>query len=195
MITVRRATRTRGAMVLAAVLSAAAPALAGCTPRVAPHPSHPMGHPMGPGMHPAAPPPSGPSAAQPAADGSATLAMHDFAFRPERLELAADQAVTLTVRNEGRVPHELMIGREPKRDGGYARDLLAAARVEVVAGQGYRWSGAGGHAGHGAELLVEAGGHATLRLEFPADAAGEWELGCFLPGHYEAGMKGVLVVR
>jgi len=41
---------------------------------------------------------------------------------------------------------------------------------------------------------VQAGGYVTLRLELPAGAAGQWEMGCFIPGHYEAGMRGVLVV-
>lgn len=39
------------------------------------------------------------------------------------------------------------------------------------------------------ERLSEAEIEALIRL------LREWEIGCFVPGHYEAGMKGTLVIR
>ncbi len=51
----------------------------------------------------------------------------------------------------------------------------------------------GGHSG--AHITVPAGGTQTIRLTIPLDAVGEWEMGCFLPDHYEAGMTGVFIVR
>jgi uncharacterized cupredoxin-like copper-binding protein len=53
----------------------------------------------------------------------------------------------------------------------------------------------GGHAGHsGAAVTVEAGGRVELELRIPADASGDWEFGCFIEGHYEAGMHGTMTV-
>ncbi|MFQ5524550.1 MAG: plastocyanin/azurin family copper-binding protein, partial [Acidimicrobiia bacterium] len=47
---------------------------------------------------------------------------------------------------------------------------------------------------HGAMIEVEPGGEITLRFTIPADATGTYEMGCFLPGHYDAGMKGTVTV-
>ncbi len=47
----------------------------------------------------------------------------------------------------------------------------------------------------GAHITVAAGDQQTVQLQVPVDADGEWEIGCFLPGHYEAGMIATLVIR
>lgn len=47
----------------------------------------------------------------------------------------------------------------------------------------------------GAHVTVEPGQTIELLLTVPADAHGEWELGCFIDGHYEDGMKGSFTVR
>jgi len=52
----------------------------------------------------------------------------------------------------------------------------------------------GATADHGAHILVEPGGEVTLRLQVPTDASGSWEIGCFLSGHYEAGMLAPLTI-
>ncbi len=53
----------------------------------------------------------------------------------------------------------------------------------------------GGHAGHsGAAVTVQPGGRVELELHIPADATGDWELGCFIAGHYEAGMHGTITI-
>ncbi len=52
----------------------------------------------------------------------------------------------------------------------------------------------GGHAHSGAAVTVEPGGRVELELHIPADATGQWEIGCFIEGHYEAGMHGRMAV-
>ena len=53
----------------------------------------------------------------------------------------------------------------------------------------------GGHAGHsGAAVTVEPGGRVELELLIPADVTGNWGFGCFVKGHYEAGMHGTMTV-
>jgi uncharacterized cupredoxin-like copper-binding protein len=52
----------------------------------------------------------------------------------------------------------------------------------------------GGHGRDGNTIMVEPGGQVELTLTLPADAEGVWEMGCFIEGHYEAGMLGQLVV-
>ena len=58
----------------------------------------------------------------------------------------------------------------------------------------------GGHAhgeGHEHGTMVEAGAGETFLMTFtlPEDRRGEWATGCFLSGHYEAGMHGTLIVE
>ena len=47
----------------------------------------------------------------------------------------------------------------------------------------------------GAHITVEPGTSTEIVLVIPIDAEGQWELGCFIEGHYEAGMKGTFTVR
>ena len=59
---------------------------------------------------------------------------------------------------------------------------------------------AGGHAhgaGHEHGTMVEAAAGETFLMTFtlPEDRRGEWATGCFLSGHYEAGMHGTLIVE
>ena len=84
----------------------------------------------------------------------------------------------LVFKNVGVVLHEVILGREVKleegRAVGYQERLLEDVEVETQLGPG-----------------VE------LRVAFtlPDERAGEWEIGCFIPGHYEAGMHAPLSIK
>ena len=132
--------------------------------------------------------------------------MSEYAFSPERIEVKVGQEVTLKLVNLGLISHELMIGQEVARSNnrpsGFQKDLFEIAHVEPVVVGG---STAGGHssAGHGADhsgsfmvVLPEQGDEASLTFQVTQDMVGEWELGCFEQDgvHYDAGMKGMLVV-
>lgn len=149
---------------------------------------------------------SGGTAGTTAGTGGTTrveITMKEFAYAPDHVEVPAGVPVEITLRNDGSVEHEWMVGRDPRDGGGYEADLLAMAQIEVVEGEDYVFGEMGetDHTGttgaeehHGTEVEVEPGGHVTLRVTFPADAVGTWEMGCFVPGHYEAGMKGTFTV-
>jgi len=135
-----------------------------------------------------------------------TLVMDEFSFAPDTLTVSAGQEVVLTILNEGKKAHELMIGLPVGGGPGWQTDLFVRMDPQVVSGEGYELEGfegmeegheeeEGDMQMHGAEIEVEAGGEVTLRLTVPADAAGEWEMGCFLPRHYESGMRGTLIVQ
>jgi len=49
--------------------------------------------------------------------------------------------------------------------------------------------------GHGTMFTLEPGGSATVKFRVPEERRGEWMVGCFVPGHFEAGMKGELRVE
>lgn len=137
---------------------------------------------------------------------SYTVEMTEYAFSPERIEVKVGQEVTLELVNLGQISHELMVGQEVartnNRPNGYHKDLFETAHVEPVIMGG---ATAGGHGvdGHGADhsgsfmvVLPKTGDQASMTFTVTEDMVGEWELGCFEQDgvHYDAGMKGTLVV-
>lgn len=129
------------------------------------------------------------------AGGAITVELGDFYFKPVRLELPAGQTVTLQLINKGKVEHEFMIGREVEyhegKPEGFEHDFFAEVKVTYTVEKGKVEQ----EEEHGFEVELEPGGKATLTFTVPADRKGEWEIGCFVPSHYEAGMKGTLIVR
>lgn len=123
--------------------------------------------------------------AAPASGRTITIEMSDFAFSPSAIDLAPGERVTLTFRNVGTVEHEFMAGSEPMMGTGYRQDWLAQAKPD--AGKSHDTA----HAGEGVRAAAKKS--AELKLVVPAEK-GEFEFGCFVAGHYEAGMKGKLVV-
>jgi len=119
-------------------------------------------------------------------------------YPPETAVLSAGRSVLVTLRNVGRIVHHWSVGRTLLPGGGYEHDLLAMMEPEVLSGTGYRLveteEGAAGGPG-GLIIEVAPGGAVTLRLAVPADATGTWEMACFVPGHYQAGMKKALTVK
>ena len=119
-------------------------------------------------------------------------------FPPETAVLPAGRSVLVTLRNVGRIVHHWSVGRTLLPGGGYEHDLLATMEPEVLSGTGYRLveteEGAAGGPG-GVVIEVAPGAAVTFRLAVPSDATGTWEMGCFVPGHYQAGMKKALTVK
>jgi len=149
-----------------------------------------------------------PAAASRAAEAPAnavTLLLKDFKFEPPTLQLHVGDAMTLTIRNEGRAAHEWLIGRTIVRtaeEKGFQQDLFALLNP-TVEGRQYSLERVGRHPPGRDEpatrnsmgVEIQPGGEVTLRFAVPASAKGEWEMGCFYSGHFETGMKGTLVIE
>lgn len=117
------------------------------------------------------------------------------------LQLKAGQRYELTFKNVGAMKHEVMFGRDLiKRDGlaaGYREHLLKNVEVDVeietwidgknreieIEASGLK------------ELEMEPGTEVSISFELPPQAKGRWELGCFIAGHYEGGMRMDLLVE
>lgn len=129
-----------------------------------------------------------------AAGASVRITMGEFYFRPDTVTLKAGQEVTIELVNEGAVEHEFMVGREVHfedgRPEGYKDDFFRGIDVRYVLDKAKFER----EPEHGTEVEVEPGGKAVLTFAVPQDRVGQWEFGCFVSGHYEAGMKGRLVV-
>jgi uncharacterized cupredoxin-like copper-binding protein len=115
--------------------------------------------------------------------------------KKEPLRLKAGERYELVFENVGNMKHEVLLGRDVvQRDGrpsDYREHLLASVEVdiEIETTVNGKARGIEIEATGIKELEFEPGTKATLAFELPADAKGRWELGCFIPGHYEAGMR------
>ncbi|HEX5514237.1 MAG TPA: hypothetical protein VFY81_07560 [Gammaproteobacteria bacterium] len=117
------------------------------------------------------------------------------------LRLQTGKRYELVFQNSGQMKHEALLGRGViVRDGrprDYQEHLLGSTEVDIevetmVNGQkrDIEIEAAGIK-----ELELEPGTELTLSFTLPAQAKGEWELGCFIAGHYEAGMRLDLLVE
>ena len=102
-------------------------------------------------------------------------------FEPETIEVAQGATITFVIRNPGTVDHEFVVGT-PAEHGmmaGGGHDMDGGSTDHVMPGG---MDGATIPAGERVEL--------TMRFEEPATL----EIACHLDGHYEAGMRGVIIV-
>lgn len=107
------------------------------------------------------------------------LAMGDMFFQLKGQEkgapvtLKAGETVRIVLKNDGVVLHDIHFGKDADlKDRLYKTDLIPGLDM----------------------IELEKGQSVKLTLRVP-DKAGEWEIGCFQPGHYEAGMKAKLIVQ
>ena len=139
-----------------------------------------------------------------------TLAMREFVLQPATLYLKAGERVELVIQNRGAVEYEWSAGRgliDIPYEMGFRTDLLAVLKPRV-SGQGYDLEqlmttnldteeGVEGETVNrvSQEVDVEPGGQVVLDFTVPQDAKGMWRMGCFLPGQYESGMYGAILIE
>jgi len=92
----------------------------------------------------------------------------------EAIRVPANQVVRLKFKNDGVVLHDVHFGRDADLAGRLYNENLSAP-FDM--------------------LEFPAGSEAWLTFTFSDDQKGEWELGCFQPGHYEAGMKVPFIIE
>lgn len=105
-------------------------------------------------------------------------------FKPDLLQVAAGETLKLVVHNSGKLAHEMVLGSEA---------ALKAHAIEMKQSTGH----AGGHDhGSGNDLLalsVKPGETKEWVIRF--DQAQTLQMACLIPGHFEAGMKGQVIVQ
>jgi uncharacterized cupredoxin-like copper-binding protein len=97
-------------------------------------------------------------------------------FTPATWEAQAGEPIRIILVNKGKVDHELVIGSE--------KEIIAHAK-EMAS------PGAKGHH-HTNEISAKPGQQSELVWTFKKP--GQYAMACFEPGHYEAGMKGIINV-
>lgn len=104
-------------------------------------------------------------------------ALDSFRFEPSVVTVSATESVRFVVINEGQLQHEFLLGTEEEQEA-----AEAAGEHE------------GGHAGAEFDVVVVEPGQreetiVTIKDHDPLLFA------CHVPGHYEAGMVGTVVVQ
>jgi uncharacterized cupredoxin-like copper-binding protein len=101
----------------------------------------------------------------------------DMRFTPDRIEVRLGQTIRFDLRNKGKMLHEMVIGTPPEL-AEHAELMRKFPDMEHEA----PWM-----------AHVEPGGRGEIVWTF--NRAGEFQFACLIPGHYEAGMVGKLVVK
>lgn len=122
--------------------------------------------------------PFGHPGAATAADRTIAVTLSDdMRFHPDHVTARKGETVRFVVRNAGKVRHEMVLGTDAslREHAAMMRRSTAMAHDE------------------GDGVVVDPGGSAELVWTF--DRAGRFAFACLVPGHFEAGMRGSLVVR
>ena len=134
-----------------------------------------------------------------ASDVSRTIdvVMTDNQYMPRRITVAKGRTIRFVIRNKGEIVHEFNIGTSAMHAGHqkemaamFERGILEIDRIN------HDMMNMGG--GHGMKhddpnsVLLEPGKSGEILWKFDTDA--KLEFACNVPGHYEAGMKGKLII-
>jgi len=130
-----------------------------------------------------------------------TILMGEMFFQVEGQEknapivLEAGVTYELIFKNVGAVLHEAMFGKGLKTDdegnpAGYNENLFEDVEVKIegdMAGGEFEIEAEGLE-----EIEISPGDVLKVIVTIPEEKKGEWEIGCFIPGHYQAGMRAPL---
>ncbi len=103
----------------------------------------------------------------------------DMRFTPNQIEVKAGETLKLRVYNDGKLPHELVLGTDEEIRQ-HAEDMKKGAAHSSH-----------GH-GKGAAIEVAPGQSGELVVQFAQAAT--LQMACLIPGHYEGGMRGKIQV-
>lgn len=106
-------------------------------------------------------------------------ALDELAFEPSEVRVEVGETVRFVVTNPGQLPHEFVLGDEDVQEA-----------HEMAATEGMDHGGAMVEAM--AALTLDPG--ATEEVTVTFDEPGEVLYGCHVPGHYDAGMVGKVIV-
>jgi Cu+-exporting ATPase len=95
-------------------------------------------------------------------------------FAPDAFNVRAGETVAFDISNSGALPHEFVIG-------------------DASVQQAHESEMAAGHMG-GEQNAIEVPAGQTVRLVYTFGQPGTLEIGCHLPGHFAAGMRGTITI-
>lgn len=113
-----------------------------------------------------------------------SLTATDIAYDTNRFEVLAGQPVKLTLYNEGALEHDFSIMEMP-----HTGEVMAEEMADEMAGHDMS------NVNVEPEIHTAAPIGGSSSIEFVPSEPGEYEFGCTVAGHKEAGMVGTLVVK
>jgi uncharacterized cupredoxin-like copper-binding protein len=118
-------------------------------------------------------------------DRTVQVDMNDtMRFTPDLLQVAAGETLKLVVHNSGKLPHEMVLGSEA---------ALKAHAIEMKQSAGH--SGGHDHVSGNDMLALSVKPGETKEWVIKFDQAQTLQMACLIPGHFEAGMKGQVIVQ
>lgn len=100
----------------------------------------------------------------------------DMRFQPERIEVREGETIRFVVRNAGKVLHEMVIGT-PEELAEHAALMRKFPGME-----------------HDEPYMTHVKPARTGRMVWNFNRPGTFQFACLIPGHFDAGMKGTIVV-
>lgn len=105
----------------------------------------------------------------------------DFTFAPAEIAVTAGETITFVITNTGNLPHDFTLGDEATQDAHEAEMAeMAGMPADEMA--------------HGDPNAVVIAAGETAELTWHFSESGTFLMGCHQPGHYAAGMKGIVQV-
>jgi uncharacterized cupredoxin-like copper-binding protein len=105
-------------------------------------------------------------------------ASDDFRFNPGEITVKEGETIAFVLTNTGQLPHELVIGDEEVQ-AEHEEEMADIHAMEEMGDKPY---------------AVEAHAGDTATLVYTFDDPGTLLIGCHVPGHYDAGMRGTITV-
>jgi uncharacterized cupredoxin-like copper-binding protein len=124
-----------------------------------------------------------------------TITLREHSFTPAKIALQAGVPAEIRLINEGTLKHEFTAYVTPRgKVSDWDEYVMANTYFKDLGEVGAEFEGIGAVAGTRVfEVEVQPGKEAELK--FTPTRKGTFEMACHVEGHYEAGMKGLVVVR
>jgi len=101
----------------------------------------------------------------------------DMRFSPDRIEVRQGEVVRFVIRNAGKIMHEMVIGTQQELDQ-HAAMMMKHPGME-----------------HDEPYMAHVGPAKRGQITWNFNRPGEFQFACLIAGHYQAGMKGTLIVK
>lgn len=101
----------------------------------------------------------------------------DMRFSPERIEVRQGEVIRFVIRNAGKMMHEMVIGTQKELDE-HAALMLKHPGME-----------------HDEPYMAHVAPGKRGQITWNFNRPGEFQFACLIAGHYQAGMKGSILVK
>ena len=112
------------------------------------------------------------------------ITMNDLAFNPSVIDIKPNEVVRFVITNDSAIDHDFTLG-DANAQAAHRREMAEMAQMGDMATMH--------HDGDANAVFVQAGQTKELTWSFNQNA--KIEFACNIPGHYEAGMRGTILVH